>query len=80
MRIGTGQLLLLLIFPAAYLIYTMVRGSILGWYPYPFLNPAKVGLDGVTVHAIGIAVTFAIAGWCLLAVGNKLGGTAAAYD
>jgi hypothetical protein len=28
-----------LIFPAAYLVYTLIRGPIVGWYPYPFLDP-----------------------------------------
>ncbi|HEY0964946.1 MAG TPA: Pr6Pr family membrane protein [Candidatus Saccharimonadales bacterium] len=32
--------LLWLLFPVVYLIYSLVRGAIIGWYPYPFLNPA----------------------------------------
>ena len=32
-----------LIFPILWLIYTITRGVILNWYPYPFLNPHKVG-------------------------------------
>ena len=28
-----------LIFPAVYLVYSLVRGPIADWYPYPFLDP-----------------------------------------
>jgi len=42
------------------------------------LNPAGVGGSGVAVHAAGIAVTFIVAGWILLAAANRLGVAAAA--
>ncbi len=28
-----------LIFPAIYLVYTLIRGPVVEWYPYPFLDP-----------------------------------------
>lgn len=73
-RLGGRQLLWTLVFPMAYLAYTLVRGSHTGWYPYPFLNPANVGgYGGVALYAAGIALTFGLAGWALLALGNRLG-------
>lgn len=30
-----------LVFPAAYLVYSLVRGPLVDWYPYPFLDPAS---------------------------------------
>lgn len=73
-RLGGRQLLWTLVFPMAYLVYTLVRGSRTGWYPYPFLNPAHVGgYGGVAVYAAGIALTFGLTGWGLLALGNRLG-------
>lgn len=69
---GARQLMLMLIFPALYLAYVLIRGSSVGWYPYPFLNPANVGgYAGVAVYVVGIATTFLIAGWLLLALGNR---------
>ena len=66
------QLLVIQIFPLAYLAYALVRGTA-GWYPYPFLNPANVGgYGGVAAYAVGIALTFFVGGWVLLALGNKL--------
>ena len=52
------QTLLWLTFPLLFLVYVLIRGSIVGWYPYPFLNPAKVsGYGGVAVYCLGILVT-----------------------
>ena len=70
---GGRQLLLIQIFPVAYLVYVLVRGSGVGWYPYPFLDPANVGgYGGVAAYAVGIALTFFVGGWVLLTLGNRL--------
>lgn len=72
-KLGSRQLLMIQIFPLAYLAYVLVRGSSVGWYPYPFLNPANVGgYGGVAAYAVGIALTFFVGGWVLLALGNRL--------
>ena len=48
-----------LLFPVLWLIYTFTRASFVDWYPYPFLNPDKVGgWGGVMLYVIGIAVAF----------------------
>jgi hypothetical protein len=46
-----------LVYPITYLVYSLVRGSIVDWYPYPFLNPATHGYAGVAVVGVGIAAT-----------------------
>ena len=67
------NILLAMVFPAAYLAYVVLRGTSTGWYPYPFLNPSNVGgYGGVAMYALGIVGTFLLAGWALLAVGNHL--------
>lgn len=35
--------LLWLAFPLLFLVYTLVRGAILDWYPYPFIDVATIG-------------------------------------
>ena len=43
-------------FPLVWTLYTMVRGPIVSWYPYPFLNPAQPGGYGaVIVYMVAIA-------------------------
>lgn len=72
-KLGKRQLLLCQVFPLLYLVYVLTRGAIVGWYPYPFLNPANVGgYGGVTAYIIGIVVVFVVAGWLLFTLGNKL--------
>jgi len=62
-----------LIYPLLYLAYTLIRGAIVGFYPYPFLNPDKVGGYGiVALYCIGIFVLFLVVGWVSLALGNRL--------
>lgn len=72
-KFGAAHLLLGLVFPACYLTYVLMRGGKIGWYPYPFLNPAHTGGNGgVALYVLGITAIFLIAGWSLLALGNKL--------
>jgi hypothetical protein len=71
-RLTRRHLAAALVFPAAYLAYVLLRGAARGWYPYPFLNPAKVGSHGgVALYAVGIFVTFLLVGGVLLAAGNR---------
>jgi len=70
-RFGARQLVLVLPIPLVYLAYVLVRGAAIGWYPYPFLNPAHVdGYAGVATYGLGISVTFLVAGGLLLAFAN----------
>jgi len=71
-RLGTRVLTLFLIFPAAYLAYSLLRGAQVHWYPYPFLNPDHIGgYGGVAGYSVGITVLFLLVGWGVLAVGNR---------
>lgn len=47
-----------LIFPAVWLVYTMIRGPLADWYPYPFLNPDLESVGTIIVTCIGILVAF----------------------
>lgn len=61
-----------MIFPLAYCVYSLIRGPIVDWYPYPFLNPDSVGgYGGVLAYSIGIAVLFVGITWFLVTIGNK---------
>lgn len=72
-RLKLRYLALALAYPAAYLVYVLLRGAVMGWYPYPFLIPANVGgYSGVAMYSVGIFVTFLVVGGALLAVGNRL--------
>ena len=55
-RVSFKKALLWLSFPLAYLVYSLVRGPIVGWYPYPFLNPANGGYGQIAVTSFVILV------------------------
>lgn len=55
-RIRLGKAMAWLVFPIAYLAYSLVRGPLVGWYPYPFLDPRPGGYLPVVVVSVGIAV------------------------
>jgi hypothetical protein len=38
-RVAWGRYWVIMSFPVAWIVYTMVRAPLVGWYPYPFLNP-----------------------------------------
>lgn len=62
-----------LIFPALYLIYSLIRGAIIGWYAYPFFNPAKSGgSGGVALYCIAILAIFFFFCWLFMTLGNTV--------
>ena len=66
--------LLWLAFPALYLIYTLARGTAIGWYPYPFLNPKGAqGYGGVAVACAAITAVFLIVGVGVRAAARRAG-------
>ncbi|MBA3822331.1 MAG: Pr6Pr family membrane protein [Ktedonobacterales bacterium] len=73
LRITFGQVLLWLSYPLVYLIATLLRGALTGWYPYPFLNPAKVGGAGVVaLYCLGIFGVFLVVGYGAMVASNRL--------
>lgn len=71
-RLGIRQVVLCLLFPIAYLAYVMVRGAIVNWYPYPFLNPEAVGgYDKVALYALGIVGVFLAASWVASSISGR---------
>jgi len=72
-KLRASQLGYWLIYPLVYLVYTLIRGPITGFYPYFFVNPGAVGGYGVVaLYCIGIFVAFLVVGGILLFLGNRL--------
>ena len=64
-----------ILFPAAYLVYTLVRGSIVDWYPYPFLNAVNLGYERVLLNIAVMLSIFLVAGIILIAFTRSLKST-----
>jgi hypothetical protein len=54
--------------PVAYLIVSLLRGVITGWYPYGFLDVSKLGYASVLRNAAFVALLFLGVGWVLVLV------------
>ena len=66
--------LLWLSFPLVWIIYTLIRGSIVNLYPYPFLNPANGGYASVAVYAAGILIAMLVVCGLTVVLANASGG------
>ncbi|SEQ57096.1 Pr6Pr family membrane protein [Microlunatus flavus] len=42
--------------PVAWVVYTFVRGAVIGWYPYPFLDVTEVGYATALLAVGGVLV------------------------
>jgi hypothetical protein len=51
-----------LLYPLAYLAYTLARGAIVHFYPYPFVDVMALGYLRVLVNAAGLTVLFWVLG------------------
>jgi hypothetical protein len=61
-----------LLAPLAYFAYSLLRGPIAGWYPYPFLDPRHPGGYGrVVIYAVVLAVAMALLALAVNAIGRK---------
>jgi hypothetical protein len=43
------------IFPVLWMIFTVIRGAIVGFYPYPFVDVEHLGYAKVTINSVWIA-------------------------
>lgn len=67
-----------LCYPAVWLMYTLVRGEIVDWYPYPFVDVSRLGYAGVLGRSVFLLAGFTLASAAMLWVGNRLAARATA--
>jgi len=60
-----------LAFPLAYVAYSLVRGKITGWYPYPFLDPANRGYFGVAVVSVCVGTMVLLLIWAFAQLAGR---------
>lgn len=65
-----------LVYPALYGAYALARGAIDGFYPYPFLDAAKLGYAPVLANLAWLIGLFAAGGFTLIALAKLLSPTA----
>ncbi|MGI8425061.1 MAG: Pr6Pr family membrane protein [Actinomycetota bacterium] len=82
-QMGRSLVSLALIFPMTWLLYALLRGAIVkdrfgnDYYPYPFLNAAKLGYPSVFVAIMVVAVLFFAVSFGAVALDKHLPGVVA---
>ncbi|MGK6352974.1 Pr6Pr family membrane protein [Parapedobacter sp. DT-150] len=66
------QLFVWLLYPLAYLIYVLLRGSFSDFYPYPFINVQALGLTAVLMNSLGFAMAFILLSALFISLGKKI--------
>ena len=61
-----------LLFPFFYLIYALIRGSVEGFYPYPFLDLEKLSGNRVFLNCLGLTGVFFVIGLLFIAFGKAI--------
>jgi len=56
------------VYPTMYLVYALIRGSIVGSYPYPFIDAAHLGYGRTMLNSIGLLLVFIVLGFLFLAL------------
>ncbi len=69
-RITRDTVLRSLLFPILWLVYTLIRGAIWKWYPYPFLDVPTHGYLRVVLNSVAVTLVFAVVAG-LFALGDR---------
>ena len=51
---------LALVYPLVWLAFTLVRGALIGWYPYPFVDVITLGYGQVALNSVLITLLFLV--------------------
>lgn len=58
------------LYPTVYMIYVLIRGGILGSYPYRFIDPLAIGYERTMINALGLLFVFIVLGLILVSLGR----------
>jgi hypothetical protein len=48
------------LYPMAYVAYTLIKGAVTGFYPYPFMDVNQLGYVGVAQQQVGLFIAFTL--------------------
>ena len=64
-KLRKKTVLLWLVYPLLYVVYTLGRGAVTGWYPYPFLDPTGQGYGPIVMTCVAITVGVVFGGFII---------------
>lgn len=56
------------LYPLLYFVYVISRGSLIGSYPYPFLDLKKLGVAQIAQNGISLLLAFTLVGYLVWAI------------
>jgi len=71
-RAGRRDLVPFLVLPVAWLVYTLVRGELVEWYPYPFVDVNAHGYGVVLLNCAGVAAAMVAGAWAAIVADRRL--------
>ncbi len=61
-----------LIYPLVYVVYSLIRGSMFDFYPYPFLNLSTIGFVHVFLNSLGLTLVFLLFSLLIIGIGKLM--------
>ena len=71
-RVSTGDLGPFLALPVSWLAYTLVRGELVEWYPYPFIDVNEHGYGVVLLNCAGVSALMLVIAWAAVVLDRRL--------
>ncbi|WP_278264001.1 Pr6Pr family membrane protein [Nocardia sp. AG03] len=59
-----------LIFPLLFGVYSLIRGPIVDWYPYPFIDPRGQGYLSMAIGLVVLTLVFAVLAVAMASLGD----------
>lgn len=57
-------------YPLIYVVFVLIRGAASGFYPYPFIDAGRLGMQKTLVNAVGVGILFAVMSLALIGLGK----------
>lgn len=71
-RLGWAALGWSTVYPLAWVAFTLIRGRVVNWYPYPFIDVTTHGYARVTVNVALVAVLLLVLGAAFVRLDRRL--------
>jgi hypothetical protein len=65
-----------LLFPVCWLIFTLIRGAVIAWYPYPFIDVTHLGYAKAALNCVWVSLLLLGLAAAAVAVDRRLPGPA----
>lgn len=72
-HLKTAHIAAWVLLPIGYVVYSLIRGYFVGWYPYPFLNPVTSSYEQVGLTLAVLTVGVLLGAWAFLWYARRVG-------